>query len=67
MRLTWHPNMSPEEEQTLLRQCAALDEAYARAAALEPPAPTTEDEQLEAEALEEQGLEYFNHYIAGDR
>jgi hypothetical protein len=26
-----------------------------------------EDEQMEAEAAEEQSLDYFNHHIAGDR
>lgn len=65
--LRWHSTMTVAEEAELLRQCHELDLAYERAAALEPPPPATEDEALALEAAEEQSLEYFNRYIAGDR
>jgi hypothetical protein len=63
--MKYRDDMTPEELTAFTAELVALDEAYERNP--EPPTPTTEDEWLEYEAQEEQSLDYFNRYIAGDR
>jgi hypothetical protein len=66
-RMKYRDNMTPEETAQLLADTAALDAAYADA---DFEAANSANESADAEEIEaahEQSLDYFNHYIAGDR
>jgi hypothetical protein len=65
----YRDTMTSEETAALLAESDALDAAYAAAAALdaaEAAAQAPVDPE-EAAAAEEQSLDYFNRFVAGDR
>lgn len=64
----YRDNMTPEDTAALLAEVEALDAAYAAAEEMDAAnTPRTEDEWEEAAAADEQSLDYFNRYVAGDR
>lgn len=68
MRAKYRDNMTPTETAAFLAQLDAEDQCFAQLLASEStPEPTTEDDQLLRDEVEEQTLDYFNRYIAGDR
>jgi hypothetical protein len=67
-QMKYRDNMTPEEAAQLLAECEAQDAAYKQAAEVDAANAAKYPENAEeADATEEQSLQYFNRYIAGDR